>query len=348
MSRSTRAGVGRLAASRSASRASRVTRVSSHRPQPSRLYSTRSGSGVGGSPVTLGILRGGRLSALPNWRPSGGGPGGLITKRRRSRGGSRFGAAQTEAVRFFLRTRSSWTERGRPKACVGGSSPSGGAKRPLSAFGILISMDVARRAYRTFPPRTRMDADDHFGFSASLRTGKLIALDADLRNLASFPLPPDALGVHGVGPDIDRAVVSGKSRIVAIDQSGRVLWQVPTNNGAAAIEKAALAIAKVVLAPYSDAQLVWAHVPSARGADQLILIDAADGSMSGVVDSRAVPRVRGSFATRTTSISPSKSAKARTVRTSILPAWRVAHHLFAALAMAHGSSPGTASTDQCS
>ena len=130
-----------------------------------------------------------------------------------------------------------------------------------------------------------MDADDHFGFSASLPTGKLIALDADLRNLASFPLPPDALGVHGVGPDLDRAVVSGKSRIVAIDQSGRELWQVPHQQWGGGDREGGSGDSESGSCAFdSDAQLVWAHVPSARGADQLILIDAADGSMSGAVE----------------------------------------------------------------
>ena len=75
----------------------RIVRVSSHRPQPARPYRTRSGRG------DVAHL------AVDCRRGLGEGP---LTARY---DGVRAPVAQ-------------WTERGRPKACVGGSSPSGGAR----------------------------------------------------------------------------------------------------------------------------------------------------------------------------------------------------------------------------
>ncbi len=88
----------RPACARSSSRAISRPRASSHRPQSGRPYRMRSGRGA---------------SVISRW---------IVGEGRRSAG-------------FRVRARyddlrapvAQWTERGRPKACVGGSSPSGGA-----------------------------------------------------------------------------------------------------------------------------------------------------------------------------------------------------------------------------
>ena len=170
ISRSTSAGAGRPLASRSVSR--RFEDGAGLLAQVTAVAAVQHEVGEWRRRVTghARKFRGGRLSALPNWRPSGGGPGGLMTKRRRSRRGSRFGAAQTEAVGFFTCAPvAQWTERGRPKACVGGSSPSGGAKYSLLSFGTSGHRSAMRTHEWSTKPSIRPHLCDWMGMRTLVR-----------------------------------------------------------------------------------------------------------------------------------------------------------------------------------
>jgi hypothetical protein len=62
-----------------------------------------------------------------------------------------------------------WTERGRPKACVGGSSPFGGAMTTLIRAIGTRQHEGNRRAVLTYPPR----AADQSGALECTREGRL-------------------------------------------------------------------------------------------------------------------------------------------------------------------------------
>ena len=113
---------------RASSRLLTSSRASSHRSQPGRPYRMRSGRGA--SSISVGIVVEG--CPAPGRR-------GMRTGRRREErrpcapdGGSAhlvpWGGGMIRARYDEVRAPvAQWTERGRPKACVGGSSPSGGS-----------------------------------------------------------------------------------------------------------------------------------------------------------------------------------------------------------------------------
>ena len=105
----------------------------------------------------------------------------------------------------------------------------------------------------------------------------MLAVDANLEDIARFKLPADAFGTHGIRPSLDLAVVSAESRVVAIDRDGMVLWEVhhPAWGGSDS-ERGSCWFS-------ADGLYVWAHVPTSRGPDEWILIEGSTGALVGRV-----------------------------------------------------------------
>jgi len=128
---------------------------------------------------------------------------------------------------------------------------------------------------RTLPARSVVVRDERFGWVVGSPDGELRALDDRLADLARFRLPRDALGAHGVSPDLDVAAVAATSRVVAIDRAGNVVWEVahlPWGRGGS--ERGSCWFS-------ADGLYIWAHVPSNDGPDEWLLIDARDGALAG-------------------------------------------------------------------
>ena len=106
-------------------------RASSHRAHPARPYRIRSGTGV--SDMSAAIVRRSLGRSLPAGRRreqavAGRSDGhGCVTPDDGPRFPAPTGFGSRRGTMGSGAPVAQWTERGRPKACVGGSSPSGGA-----------------------------------------------------------------------------------------------------------------------------------------------------------------------------------------------------------------------------
>jgi hypothetical protein len=117
--------------------------------------------------------------------------------------------------------------------------------------------------------------DERFGWVVTCPDNDLWAIDRRLADLARFRLPDDALGTHGIRPDLQIAAVSAKSRVVAIDRAGVVVWELPHPAwGRGDSERGSCWFS-------DDGLYVWAHVPTAHGPDEWLLLRTETGAVAG-------------------------------------------------------------------
>ena len=132
-------------------------------------------------------------------------------------------------------------------------------------------MRAVLESSRRLPPRSVIARDEQFGWCVSSADGDLIGIDDHLQDLARFRLPEDALGSHAVSPDLRLAAISARSRVVAIDRTGRQVWEMPHPAwGRGDSDRGACWFS-------ADGRYVWAHVPTASGPDEWLLLDAKGG-----------------------------------------------------------------------
>lgn len=102
---------------------------------------------------------------------------------------------------------------------------------------------------------------------------ELVVLDGRLRPTARFPLPGDGAGTHAVAPGGGSAALSLTDRVVLLDPSGRVCWQVPHTPWPAGAGGSTW---------ITGTGLVWAVVPGPDGAgspDHWWVLDAGTGAL---------------------------------------------------------------------
>lgn len=135
-------------------------------------------------------------------------------------------------------------------------------------------MEAVQVHSRTFPPRPSITRDEQFGWCVSVAGGELLAVDEHLEDLARFKLPSDAIGVHGVRPDLGACVVSCHTRVALVDRSGSTAWEVSHPGWGGDSERGSAWFS-------ADGQHVWAHVPTERDPDEWLLLNAASGAITG-------------------------------------------------------------------
>lgn len=131
-------------------------------------------------------------------------------------------------------------------------------------------------AQRTFPSRTQVVRDARFGWQLIQADRHVVLLDEELDEIASVPLPDDALGVHGVTPDRHSVAVSASSRIALVSADGHLEWEVqhpPWGQGGSVRGSCFVT---------DDGAYIWATVPGS-GPDEWWLIAAASGEVAGTV-----------------------------------------------------------------
>ena len=133
-------------------------------------------------------------------------------------------------------------------------------------------VEIRRVAARQFAPSTYVWRELS-GWAACSQDGPLTLLDDDLRDLVSFPLPSDAIGVHGVAPDGTTAVVSANARVVVIDRHGREQWAFHHPSwGRGDSERGSCWFSE-------DGLVVWAHVPTEDDPDEWVVLEARTGQL---------------------------------------------------------------------
>jgi hypothetical protein len=127
-----------------------------------------------------------------------------------------------------------------------------------------------------FGPRANASRLPGVGWLVTRKTGALVVIDETLATIARFGRSSTWRASHWATPDLERAVLSERDRVVLIDRDGRTVWQVhhdPWGNSGS--ESGSCWVSP-------DGRVVWATVPSADGADEWWVLDAADGNILGV------------------------------------------------------------------
>jgi len=114
------------------------------------------------------------------------------------------------------------------------------------------------------------------GWLVTCESEGLIVIDETLTTIVRFGRSSTWRASHWVTPDLKHAVLSERERIVLTDRDGRTLWQVQHHPwGNSDSESGSCWVSP-------DGRFVWATVPSADGADEWWVLDAADGNVLGV------------------------------------------------------------------
>jgi len=130
-------------------------------------------------------------------------------------------------------------------------------------------------ASRLFAPRTQVWPERAGWATHTQGQSRLLLLDPLLRDLGSFALPADALGVHGATRDGSRLAVSALQRVVVIDHAGRELWQFEHPSwGDGGSERGSCCFS-------ADDRVVWAHVPRDWSPDEWVVLDAETAEVMG-------------------------------------------------------------------
>ena len=114
------------------------------------------------------------------------------------------------------------------------------------------------------------------GWIVTTASGELVILDERLAVITRFERSSTWRAGHCVTPSLEHAIFSERDRIVMTDRGGRTVWEVAHHPwGNSDSERGSCWV-------IGDGQVVWATVPSARGADEWWVLNAADGRVLGI------------------------------------------------------------------